>query len=274
MADAPQQTTTSPVAAAVEAVKEQQVPSTETKEAQPQPDPKLDAYAKKERAYRAKIREMEQKLASMDTDYKSNYIPKSKLTEDPLSVLNESGITYDKLTELLLNSPSSNDPAYKALRNEIQTLKDSIAQQQKQTQDQTTAQYQQALKQIKSEVSQLVTTSADFETIKEMNMADAVVELIEQTFNSDGYLMDIEEAAKEVESHLVEEALRYAKLGKVQSRLAPKPPEAPVSAPKTEQKPQTPIKTITNAVGQEKPKRSSEKERRERALAAFYGKNS
>jgi len=98
--------TTNPAAAAVNAVKEQQA----TPEAAvPKQDPNQDIWARKER----QLRKMQQDLASerkkwqdeqeqVKQRYNSDYIPKSRLTEDPLTVLTESGLSYDKLTEMLL----------------------------------------------------------------------------------------------------------------------------------------------------------------------------
>lgn len=265
-----------PAAAAVQAVQqakdgtqapENQVPN--------QADPRLEQLTRKEKqlhALRKQIEDERKALQSREEEYKTNYIPKNRLTEDPLSVLNEAGISYDKLTEMLLSQPNADDPAIKTLLNKIKAIEDRQEQASKQAAEQTQKQYEQALNQIRNEVKLVVDSASEFETIKEMGMQDAVVELIEQTFTNEGYLMDIEKAAQEVENHLLEEAYKMAQLKKVQSRLQPKQEQnSPAPASKQNQAP-GPIKTLTNSMQTQTTKGMTAKERRERAIAAFHGK--
>ncbi len=264
MADTQEQPT--PAAAAVEAVKQPDIAVAVTT-----PDPRLEAMARKERQFHKMRKEIEAEKANWKTkqaDYESNYIPKSRLAEDPLTVLTEAGISYDKLTEILLNSPNSNDPTIRALRAEISSIKSAQNAALKQQEEQQSQQYQQALKQISNDVKLLVDSDANFETIKETNMQDAVVELITQTFDNDGVLMNIEDAAKEIEEHLMAEALKMSKLKKLQPKLKT---EAPVSAPIKQQSQQIVPRTLTNTVSAQSPTRSSDKERIARAMAAFKG---
>lgn len=250
---------------ATEAVSEQ---STKTPEAQ---DPRFEALARKERQLHKMRKEIEAErtqLKSKISEYETGYIPKQRLTEDPFGVMTEAGLSYEKLTEMLLNSPNMNDPTTRALFAKVKALEDKQTQVARAQEEAQQRQYQDAVKQISNEVKMLVASSADFETIKEVGMEEAVTELIEQTYNSEGYLMDIEEACKQVEEHLLAEGERFAKLNKVQSRLKPKT-EEPVSSP-TEKQSQAP-KTITNALNAQPTKRLSEKERIARALAAFKG---
>lgn len=265
-----------PVAAAVNAVKESQTPSgeTPTTPAVPQNEPSQDIWAKKERALQKQRHELSQQRKAWEAEqaqikqkYESEYIPKSKLSEDPLSTLLESGLTMEKLTELVLTGHNSQDPTVRALRSEIKAIKDQQLDAQRKQEEQVKQQYDQAVNQIKNEVKSLVDSNPSYETIKQTGMQDAVLELITQTFESEGYLMDVEEAAKQVEDHLVDEAVKMASLNKVQTRLKPQPtPEE--AAP--EQNSQAGIKTLTNKMTQTPTKKLTEKERRERAIAAFY----
>lgn len=237
------------------------------------PDPRLEAMARKERQFHKMRKEIEaekQGWKAKQAEYESNYVPKSRLAEDPLAVLTEAGISYDKLTEILLNSPNSNDPTIRAIRSEIKALKDAQENNNKRQQESQEQQYQQAVKQITTEVKLLVDSNEEYETIKETNMQDAVVELIKQTFDDKGYLMDIDDAAKEVETYLMAEALKMSKLKKLQPKLKT---EQSVSIPSRKNEPQlqTSLRTLTNTVSAQSPQRSSEKERVARAMAAFKG---
>jgi aspartokinase len=120
-------------------------------------------------------------------------------------------------------------------------------------------------------VKHLVDKDPEFESIKESQAYDAVVELIEQTFNTEGRLMSVAEAAKEVENHLVEQAFKMSQWKKVQARMQPK-----VEAPQEVQKPQTmepkpAIRTLSNDLTQQSSGRMTEKQRIARAMAAFNG---
>lgn len=259
-------TQVTPASVAVEAIKQP-----DTTVAATTPDPRLEAMARKERQFHKMRKEIEAEKASWKTkqaEYESNYVPKSRLAEDPIAVLTEAGISYDKLTEILLNSPNNNDPTIRAIRSEIKALRDAQENNNKRQQESQDQQYQQAVKQISTEVKLLVDSDANFETIKETGMQEAVVELIKQTFDDKGYLMDIEEAAKEIEEHLMTEALKMSKLKKLQPKLKT---EQPVSQPKPSQQIQTSPRTLTNTVNAQSPVRSSEKERIARAMAAFKG---
>ena len=123
-----------------------------------------------------------------------------------------------------------------------------------------------------TEAALLVDGGTDYETIKEMGAIEAIPLLIKEVFDSQGILMTVEEAAKEVEAQLLEEALKHAQLKKVQEKLkamsAPPAPEAPKSTDKPTQS--QPSKTLTNAMSQTS-KPLTQKERRERAILAFKG---
>ncbi len=229
-------------------------------------DPKLEVFARKEKQLRAQQRQLQAEKQAWEaerTKYQTEYMPKSRLTEDPIGVLSESGIGLDKLSELLLNTPASaNDPTIRALKAEIASIKASQEQAKQQTQEAVTQQYQQAIKQISNEVKLLVDSDSQFNAVKSMGMQEAVTELIEQTFNKEGYLMDISDAAKKVEEFLRSEHT------KVQNALNP---PAPVSAPAKPAVTSQGIKTLTNSVSQQVSKRPSDREKRERAIAAFYG---
>lgn len=263
---------------------ESEVPPTEVTKAATPEDPISTQYAnlaRKEKAIRAKALQQEQaykaKEAAMlareeafkakEAEYQSKYISKDKLSQDTLNALADAGLTYDQITELMLNSNSperkQQSDYEKRLDAKLAELERKQADGVKAQQEQQTQAYQQAIKQIKSDTTSLVTSDPNFETIKETNSIDDVVELIERTFKQDGILLSVEDAAKQVEDYLVEEAFKLTKLKKIQQRLTPaKPAEVQQEPPK---QPQT-LKTLTNAVAS-----SGKLSVRDRAIAAFKG---
>lgn len=204
----------------------------------------------------------------------SKYISKDRLLEDTFGALSELGLTYDQLTERALNAPKSEDLAItnelKALREELKAIKGETENTKKSIQDQQTQSYQQAVAQIRNEAKNLVDHNPDFETIKETSSIGDVVDLIEQTFKEDGILLTVEEAARQVEDYLVEEAMKITKIKKIQQRMqaaAPKPTPTAAVQESTSQPKQQQLKTLTNSVGT-----SRQLSARERALLAFENK--
>lgn len=215
------------------------------------------------------IRSREAEYARKDSEYQTNYVSKDRLKSDLFGTLAEQGMTYDEITQLALSQPQV-DPGVnrliqelkseiKALRGDNESTKKSIADSQAQS-------YQQAVRQIETDAKDLVRADERFETIRSMGQVGEVVELIKKTFEQDGILLSVEEAAQAVEDELVEEAMKITRISKIQQRLksatAPTP-QPPVGSPK-----QSPgMKTLTNAVGT-----SRQLSARERAILAMEGK--
>lgn len=245
--------------------------------------------ARQERAMRQKAQQQEQALKAREDalkaredalgiDRNDKYIPKDRLKQDPLSVLSEVGLSYDDVVNQVLNQQPQ-DPRMQAmiqrLESEIAELKSDRDSFRKSSEEQQQAQYQAAVKQIETEAKKLIYTDPAFETVKAMNATADVVELITETYNKDGILLSVEEAAQQVEDYLVEEALKLAKLDKIQKRLKPevasKPAQSQVAqktqAASSSNQGQTPqMKTLTNQNST-----SRKMTARERAIAAITG---
>lgn len=204
---------------------------------------------------------------------KANFIPKAKLRENLLSVLQEEGFTPDQLAQMILSGPGPQDTALAQLKAEIAELRAGHQKTLTTFEESQKKQYDTAVAQIRTDVTRLVETNADYETIKEMGAAEDVVKLIEDTFNTEGKLLSVEEASKQVEDQLVEEAMKMAGLSKVRAKFQsplleaqqlqaqnkqPQPEAKPAAAPQ--------MRTLTNAQVPTAPRPMS---RRERAIAAF-----
>lgn len=234
--------------------------------------------ARKERALRAKVQEIKaqeaavkaqaDKTAQLEERLAKYEAMEKRMSEDPLSLLNERGITYDEITKRALNAPSPEEQAqrsqFQELKAQIQALTDAQENSKKMFEESQTRQYTDAVNQIRSQAKSLVDSDPNFETVKETGSIEDVVDLIKQTFEKDGILMSVEDAALAVEEHLLEEAIKLTKLKKIQQRL--KPAETKAAAPKQENN-QQPQKTLTNNLTTTKPLTA-----KERAILAFQGK--
>ena len=258
-------------------------PSTEVTEAPIQEEtllsPQYAALARKEKAMRMKaaqqsealkareaaIAAREAELASKQTQDLTNYIPKDKLKDNALQVLSELGLTYDDVTQQAIAQQSPEWQMFAKMRAEVQEelrqVREEQANSKKAFEQQQAQSYQQALKQIRTETRDLVNSDPQYEAIKATGSINDVVELIERTFNEEGRLMTVEQAANAVEDFLTEEATKLSKIEKIKKRLQTQ--EQP-QTPKSQQPVGNQIKTLTNTLGAQKPLSA-----RERALLAF-----
>ncbi len=240
--------------------------------------------AKREKALRAREMQLKAKevtpsapkapeAPSLDT---SKYVDREKLKSDPFGVLNELGLGYEQLTNLALNQPTpdqlSQQNEFRSLKAEIKALREEQENSKKSYADSQIQQREQAVKQITSDVKNLIAADPAFETIKDTNSFNQVVKLIEKTFDEEGIVLNIEDAAREIEEELVNRFTKYAQLNKIQTRLKPKQEDtakaAAATKPTEQSKPQQQqsIKTLTNALSN-----SRQLSARERALAVFKG---
>jgi hypothetical protein len=216
------------------------------------------------------IKAREAELASKSTEYSQGYIPKDRLKQDPLSVLAEAGVSYDELTQQILNAQPRDpriDATISELRNEIKALKQANQDTQKTYTDQQQAAYQSAVKQIKVDVRNLVKADPNtYEAVSKTNSIDDVVELITETYNKDGVLLSVEEAAQEVESYLIDQGVNtLGRIDKIKKKLGLGQSQPKVQTPATPKQPQ-PMKTLTNATAS-----TRQLSARERAVLAFKG---
>lgn len=234
---------------------------------------------RKEKAQRAEATRLQALKADLEKQRATPAQPdwKERIKSDPLGMFAEAGLSQDDLVQLAMNAKPE-DMSIRQLKAEIAALKAETSGIRTSAEEMQKQSYDSAIKQISREVTLLVDSDESFETIKAMGQQDDVVKLIESTYKDEGTLLSTEEAAKQVEERLVEQALTLAKLKKIQARLAPPPPPAPV-VPETKQsfsREKNPI-TVTPSTLSHKLDTSSagkpmtSKERRDRAIKAFYG---
>lgn len=235
--------------------------------------PQFAALARQKRALqieRADIAKQRAELEQKASVNSEEYVSKAELLANPLKVF-EAGVTYDQLTEAILNNQSTPvDP--QKLRNEIKEdlLKELNGQ--FLTRDQQAE--QQVLNDIRREVLSMTADGDDFEAIRDERAQDQVVKLVHKVYKEGwdemnfppGYVLDTREAAQIVEDYFIDESFRKASgYKKVQSRLTPaqEAKASQIQAPK----PGTKImRTLTN-----RDSASPVMDKRARAIAAMQG---
>lgn len=234
-----------------------------------------DALAAREAAIKAKEAEL-----SGDA-----YIPKSRLSTDTMKALEEAGVSYEQITQMMLNAPSPEAQQQASVISKLEAKIAALEEGQKKVtttfEESQKSAYTQAVNQLKADAKRAVFTNPEFETIKETNSVNDVVDLIVKTFESGlddkrpkGTLLSVEEAAQMVEEHLAEEAFKLVNLSKVKKRLASQAVATATTttsgkqaaSPPGEKQPTTTMKTLTNRDGSARTLSS-----RERAILAFKG---
>lgn len=247
--------------------------------------------ARKERSLRAHAQKMEAQRAELAAKEaalearQSQYIDKDSLLSDPFGTLSKLGVSYNQITDQMLNQPSPEEQAFKKYQAEMDAKLKRIEEQQEQSQKAIEASqkqaYDQAVSQIKTEVRHLVNNDPAYETIRLTNQSHEVTNLILETFNKGlsreypkGSILPIEVAAQMVEDHIVEEASKLYESKKIQERWnARRVPQVAHAQPPAQQRAQAAapqqqqMRTLTNATSVPTRPLSS----RERAILAFKG---
>lgn len=186
--------------------------------------PQFAALAKQKRALQVKERELQEREAKLagqpNTEDRDKLIERIK--SQPLSVLLENGVTYDQLTEAILNGGQQYNPEIQALKEELKALKEGVD---KSFQTREQQQEESALTEMLYEAEALAKEGEDFALIREQDAYEQVLRLIHSTYKKSGRVLDVREAMEQIENKLLVDAEKLAKLQKVQGRLAPPPPQ-------------------------------------------------
>lgn len=167
---------------------------------------KLEAKHRAEATAReATLKEREMKLAEKEAALQN-------MLEDPLGHLEKLGVTYETLTEQLLNGKKA--PADLKQRAEIEKLKQAVKAQQEadakreaeRVAAEAKANEDRLLSEFRGRISETVKAGGDaFELITTLGREDLVFDVIDAHARKTGEVLEIAEAAAKVEEHLLEE---------------------------------------------------------------------
>lgn len=218
--------------------------------------PQLALLAKQRRALQRERELLNQEKARFAQTSGTSGIDIARLKSEPLGVLLENGVTYEQLTEEILNNQKNSEVF--ALKEEIKNLREGID---KKFTEKATQEEQAALSHMRREAEKFVYSGDQFELVRETRSVPTVMDLIERTYRKTGEVLDVPEALKLVEDELLNDALKLQKLKKLQGQLSPQAPQ--VQQP---QQRQTGMRTLTNRDTANVPMSA-----KARAMAAFYG---
>lgn len=258
--------------------------ATQTEEAPKAParelaSPQLSILAKREKALQKQREEIQK--SKLDIDSKYEEINKFKSLKEqaktnPLKFLEEAGLTYEELTNFILNgNKPTAEMETSSIKSEMQKLRDEIAQREQERENSAKAmdekRAQEAISNFKENITGFLTGKPDdFELYNNYpESVDLIYDVIEAHFEQTEKVMSMEEAAKLVEDHFESEAMKVTSFKKIQSKLAPKP--APTEEDGFQKAKQQASPTLNNSMSQTVSglSNSTETDRIKRALAAL-----
>lgn len=241
-----------------------------------QPSEAMLLLAKKERAISRQLQEMRQlkdELTALKPTASKGLTAdewKQQFLNDPSAL----GFTNDQLQSTVLGALST-DPRDAQIREltksieELRTGQKTVLSNAEQAQK--TA-YDNALKQIDNDVKRIVNSTDAYEAVKAMKQESAVTALIEMTFKEEGTLLTVEDAAKQVEDYLLEQAKTLTGLKKLKPVDTTQEATQTPTDLKSQAKPTQIQPTLTNALSAQSKTRLTAEERRQRAILIAQGK--
>lgn len=217
--------------------------------------PQLAAIARQRRALQVKEKELAEREKALTGNSRDELVTRIKAS--PLSVLLEHGVTYDQLTDEILERQKSQNPELDALKAEVKALKGEVDQKfVSSIEEQEMA----VLNSIADEIEDVIKDSDEFETVRTVGAQEQVLRHIYDTYKRTGKVLDTDAALKFVEqTERVKRKAELAKLKWVKSEFLPQPTPEP-------QEQKQGMRTLTNK-DQARPTMS----RRQRAINAALG---
>ena len=206
--------------------------------------PRADRFAmlarKEQDLYRKQqaVKQQQAAIAAQAEQIRAFEQAKKQALLNPLDALKQLGLTYEQLTEYVLNDnkPTPNAEV-QSVRQELEEFKRQAREEQErileQQREMQTREQQQIIEQFRSEVGEYVEQHAEnYELTNLYGGAHLVSEVIEEHFRQTQKLLTIPEAAKLVEEHyedLARKSLATKKFAVTQQKAAS--PQETVAAP-------------------------------------------
>lgn len=235
--------------------------------------------AKKEKAIQTKVLEVKQKEESINQRLGAieNFEKfKREVKNNPMLALEELGITYNQLTEYVLQGkmPNKAELEYAELRQELASIKQEREDERKKaTEDSKKANevnVQQTISEFQVEIGDYIKKNAEkYELITQYDTANLVFQTIEKQFAEEKRLLTIEEASDLVEKYLEEQVEKAISTKKFKARVQPQSPKEDVKQkPSSQQQSAQLTNQMTSSAPSFLPAKTDQ-DRINRALAAL-----
>jgi hypothetical protein len=181
-----------------------------------------------------KLKEIESKYKDKDSNYQSWEERKTKFKENPDSMFDEIGMSFDELINRKLGiteeTPKelTQDEIYKKMQSDIMSEIEGREQKKREETEKLQLEAQEAenaqtISTFKSEIESSVKSQSDkYELINYQGNYDLVFDVVQQYYAEHDEILDIDTAAEHVEQYLESLVEGATKLKKFQSKFAPK----------------------------------------------------
>jgi DNA-binding transcriptional MerR regulator len=228
---------------APEAAPEAPAPAPEPAPEKPRAD-RFALLARKEQDLLRKqqaVRQQQAQLARQAEELRAFEQAKKQALLNPLDALKQLGLTYEQITEFVLNDnkPTPNAEVM-SVRQELEEFKRAQREEQEklleQTREMQTREQQAIIESFREEVGEYVSQHAEtYELTNLYGGANLVSDVIEEHFKQSGKLLTIPEAAKLVEEHyedLARKAQQTKKFAVTQQKVASTQAQTAAPAPR------------------------------------------
>lgn len=186
------------------------------------------ALAKKEKRIVSKQQELEARNKELEEKlqkYEQFEAKKKTAKENPLDFLSEAGLTYDELTEFMLNGgkPKEKDKVTE-LEQRFNDLISKSEQEKKEREELETKRLQEqeekVIQQFKDSVKKHIADKKDaYELVNLYDAQDLVISTIEAHYEKTQQILDTDTAAELVEKHLEDEVKKLANANKFKDKF-------------------------------------------------------
>lgn len=243
-------------------VEEPKVEDTEAAKEQAALASKFAALSKKEKQLRerektlaAKFEQERAKLVAESEGKLKNMVSLEDLRNDPLGAIDKAGLTFEQFAQIVLNDGKPTQEMLlsqteQKMLKKLEELENKLKAKDEESQK---SKEQAARESLLGDIRKQIDTNDKYEFIRAEGAYDTIIETMEEYYNQtlesdgEGKILSIDEAADAVEAYLEQEAEKFLKLNKVQSKFQGK--QEPV---KTKTAP-----TLSNAVTSPAPKTST-----------------
>lgn len=193
------------------------------------------AIAKKERALRKResaVKQMEARIAELESSQGQFGEIQRLAKENPAALLSQLGISYDELTQQVINEGNPTEEQQLRLQNEklqarLEKIESAYDEQRK---DAETKRLDRARATLVDNIKNFVDNDEQYALVKHRGAYDLVAEVMQQHYIKTKEIMEYSDAARIVEDHYEQEAEHYFGAQKLQERwkakLAPAEQEA------------------------------------------------
>jgi hypothetical protein len=202
---------------------------------------KFAALSKRERELQKREEEIKAKVAGYSSVDEYKKLAKTNVNK----WLEESGVTFDEITEYYLNGAENKDPKIIEVEEKLSNLEKQIREKEEKAAE---ADRKAAVAGYKAEQkAHVLSKSAEYELIAATNSFDLVYDVTKEYYDKNNKVLSHDEAAKLVEDYLEREVDKVLKASKIKNKFSAQAQSKTETSQKTDSAKEQ-IKTLNNSM--------------------------